>query len=149
MAGTPQFTHASLDDYRVIKANLAGEARTTGHRQFPRTTFLSFDLAHIGLTEQEARLAGHDVRLARLPVPVIPRSRVTRETQGLWKAVIDAATDRILGATLLGPDAGEVIATVQTAMFAGLPYTALRDMPLTHPTMAEGLNQLFANPTEE
>ncbi|MFE2823378.1 dihydrolipoyl dehydrogenase family protein [Streptomyces sp. NPDC059271] len=147
VAGTPQFTHASLDDYRIIKANLQGQPRSTRQRTLPRTTFLSFDLAHIGLTEAQARQAGHDILIARLPAAAIPRARVTRETHGLWKAVIDASTDRILGATLLGPDAGEVLAAVQTAMLAGLPYTALRDMPITHPTMAEGLNLLFAKPT--
>ncbi|MGQ4351095.1 dihydrolipoyl dehydrogenase family protein [Streptomyces sp. SAS_275] len=147
VAGSPQFTHASLDDYRIIKANLQGEPRSTRQRTMPRTTFLSFDLAHIGLTETEARQAGHDILTARLPVAGIPRARVTRETHGLWKAVIDAPSGRILGATLLGPDAGEVLTTVQTAMLAQLPYTALRDMPITHPTMAEGLNLLFANPT--
>lgn len=148
VAGTPQFTHASLDDYRIVKANMAGGNRTTQGRLLPRTTFLSFDLAHVGLTEDEARHAGHAVRLARLPAAAIPRSHIARETHGLWKAVVDATTDRILGASLFGLEAGEVITTVQTAMLAGLPYSALRDLPITHPTMNEGLNLLFAQLTD-
>lgn len=147
VAGTPQFTHASLDDFRILKDNLSGGTRSTKDRLIPHVTFLSFDLAHVGLTETEARRSGHDVRIARLPVAAIPRARTTGEMHGLWKAVIDADTDRILGASLLGSEAGETITTVQTAMIAGLPYTALRDMVITHPTMAEGLNLLFATLT--
>ncbi|WP_329459621.1 dihydrolipoyl dehydrogenase family protein [Streptomyces sp. NBC_01497] len=144
VAGTTQFTHASLDDYRVLKTNLAGGRRSTRDRLIPRTTFLSFDLAHVGLTEEQARARGHAVRIARLPVAAIPRARTMGETYGLWKAVIEAGTGRILGVTLLGPESGETLATVQTAMIAGLPYTALRDMVITHPTMTEGLNMLFS-----
>ncbi|MFR9794781.1 dihydrolipoyl dehydrogenase family protein [Streptomyces sp. MS06] len=148
VAGSPQFTHASLDDYRILKENLRGGSRSTRDRLIPHTTFLSFDLAHVGLTEEEARRRGHAVRIARLPVSAIPRARTTGETQGLWKAVVDAGTQRVLGASLLGPEAGETITTVQTAMLAGLPCTALRDMVITHPTMAEGLNLLFATLTD-
>ncbi|NBM15259.1 NAD(P)/FAD-dependent oxidoreductase [Streptomyces sp. GC420] len=144
VAGSPQFTHASLDDYRILKANLAGGTRSTKGRLIPHTTFLGVDLARVGLGEEEARRAGHDVLIARLPVAAIPRARTMRETAGLWKAVVDADSHKILGASLLGPEAGEVITVVQTAMLAGLPCTALRDMIITHPTMGEGLNMLFA-----
>ncbi|NEB93695.1 dihydrolipoyl dehydrogenase family protein [Streptomyces bauhiniae] len=149
VAGSPQFTHASLDDYRILKTNLAGGRRSTRDRLIPRTTFLSFDLAHVGLTEEEARAAGRQVRIARLPVAAIPRARAGRDTGGLWKAVVDAGTDRILGATLLGDSAGETITTIQLAMLADLPYTSLRDMIITHPTMTEGLNLLFATLSED
>jgi pyruvate/2-oxoglutarate dehydrogenase complex dihydrolipoamide dehydrogenase (E3) component len=143
VAGSPQFTHVSLDDYRILKANLGGGRRSTRGRLIPRTTFLSFEFARVGLTEAQAREAGHDVLVARLPVAAIPRARTARNTEGLWKAVIDADTQAILGVALVGPEAGETVTTVQTAMIAGLPYTALRDMIISHPTMTEGLNLLF------
>ncbi|MER6082994.1 FAD-dependent oxidoreductase [Streptomyces sp. NPDC001833] len=144
VAGSPQFTHVSLDDYRILKANLAGGDRSTGDRLIPYTIFLTPELARVGLTEEQARTAGHRVRIAKLPVAAIPRARTMRETAGLFKAVVDAKTDRILGVSLLGPEAGEVVTIVQTAMLADLPYTALRDMIITHPSMGEALNLLFA-----
>ncbi|MCD0484084.1 FAD-dependent oxidoreductase [Streptacidiphilus sp. ASG 303] len=143
VAGSPQFTHVSLDDYRILKQNLAGGSRSTRDRLIPYTIFLTPELARVGLTEAQAREAGHQVRVASLPVAAIPRARTMRETEGLWKAVVDARTDRILGVSLLGPEAGEAVTTVQTAMLAGLPSTALRDMIINHPTMTEGLNLLF------
>lgn len=144
VAGSPQFTHVSLDDYRILKANLAGGSRSTRDRLIPYTIFLAPELARVGLTEAQARAGGHQVRVAKLPVAAIPRARTLRETAGLFKAVVDAETDRILGVSLLGPEAGEMVTTVQTAMLADLPYTALRDMIITHPTMGEALNLLFA-----
>ena len=95
------------------------------------------------------RQAGHEVRVARLPVSAIPRARTMRQTEGMWKAVVDVTTDRILGAALLSVEAGEVITTVQMAMLAGMPYTALRDAIINHPTMTEGLNLLFASFSED
>ncbi|GAA2190946.1 dihydrolipoyl dehydrogenase family protein [Micromonospora lupini] len=145
VAGSPQFTHASLDDYRIIRANLAGERRSTAGRLIPYTVFTTPELARVGLSESDARRAGYDVEVAQLPVAAIPRARTLRQTQGMWKAVIDARTDQILGAALLGPEAGEVITSVQLAMLASMPWTALRDAVITHPTMAEGLNLLFAS----
>jgi pyruvate/2-oxoglutarate dehydrogenase complex dihydrolipoamide dehydrogenase (E3) component len=143
VAGTPQFTHASLDDYRVIKVNLAGGRATTSGRLLPYAVFTDPELARVGMTERQARDAGHRVRVARLPVAAIPRARTMRRTTGLWHAVVDAADARILGATLFGPAAGEVITTIQIAILAGLPYPALRDGIIAHPTMTEGLNMLF------
>jgi pyruvate/2-oxoglutarate dehydrogenase complex dihydrolipoamide dehydrogenase (E3) component len=84
-----------------------------------------------------------DIRVARIPVAAIPRARTLRDTRGMWKAVVDRDSDRILGATLLGPDSSEVLTVIHTAMLAGLPSTALRDAIIAHPTMAEGLNLLF------
>ncbi|MEV8047119.1 mercuric reductase [Streptomyces griseoluteus] len=143
VAGSPQFTHVSLDDYRILKENLAGGSRSTKDRLIPYTIFLTPELARVGLTEEQARAAGYDVRIAELPVTAIPRARTMRETDGLWKAVIDRPTGRILGVSLLGHEAGEALTTVQTAMLANMPYTALRDMIIAHPTMTEGLNLLF------
>jgi pyruvate/2-oxoglutarate dehydrogenase complex dihydrolipoamide dehydrogenase (E3) component len=143
VAGTPTFTHASLDDYRIIKSCFAGTPRSTRDRLIPYTTFTTPELGRVGLTERQARDAGHDVVVATLPVAEIPRARTMHDTDGLWKAVIDAGTDRILGAALFGPLAGEVITTVHQAMAAGMTYPALRDAIICHPTMSEGLNLLF------
>ncbi|MBQ0924251.1 dihydrolipoyl dehydrogenase family protein [Saccharopolyspora endophytica] len=143
VAGSPQFTHASWNDFRVLRANLAGRDAVTAGRLVPHTVFTTPELARVGLTETEARAQGHDVRVARLPVTAIPRAKTSHDSVGVWKAVVDAATDQILGAALLGNNAGEVISAVQMAMLGGLPYQQVRDAVLTHPTMGEGLNLLF------
>jgi len=144
--GGPQFTHASLDDYRILKTNVFGPGgRTTTDRLIPFSLFIEPELARVGLTEKDARARGYEIRLAKVPAAVIPRARTTGYTAGFMKAVVDAKTQRILGCTLLAAEAGEMISTVQMAMVAGLPCTALRDAVLTHPTMTEGFNNLFAN----
>jgi pyruvate/2-oxoglutarate dehydrogenase complex dihydrolipoamide dehydrogenase (E3) component len=143
-AGTPQFTHASEDDFRVIRDNLAGGSRTTRDRLIPFCLFTDPALARVGLSEVEARSRGAAVRVARLPMSAVLRTRTLGETRGFMKALVEAGTDRILGFTMFGPEAGEVMAVVQTAMLAGMPYTGLRDAILAHPTMAEGLNGLFS-----
>jgi pyruvate/2-oxoglutarate dehydrogenase complex dihydrolipoamide dehydrogenase (E3) component len=143
-AGSPQFTHVSLDDFRVIRDNLAGGNRTTRDRIVPSCIFTDPPVAHIGLTETEAKRRGVAVRVAKLPMIAVLRTRTIDETGGFMKALVEADGDRILGFTMIGAEAGEVMAVVQTAMLAGLPYTALRDSILTHPTMAEGLNALFS-----
>jgi pyruvate/2-oxoglutarate dehydrogenase complex dihydrolipoamide dehydrogenase (E3) component len=143
-AGSPQFTHVSEDDFRVIRDNLAGGNRTTRDRLIPFCLFTDPQLARVGLSEIEARRRGVAVRVARLPMGAVLRTRTTGETRGFMKALVDARTDRILGFTMFGPEAGEVMAVVQTAMLAGLPYMGLRDAILAHPTMAEGLGGLFS-----
>jgi len=143
-AGSPQFTHISLDDFRVIRDNLAGGNRSTRDRLVPYCLFTDPQLARVGLTETEAKRLGVAVRVAKLPVAAVLRTRTTGETGGFLKALIDANSNRILGFTMIGPEAGEVMAVVQMAMLAGFPYTILRDAILTHPTMAEGLNPLFS-----
>jgi pyruvate/2-oxoglutarate dehydrogenase complex dihydrolipoamide dehydrogenase (E3) component len=143
-AGSPQFTHASVDDFRVIRDNLAGGGRTTRDRLIPFCLFTDPQLARVGLNESEARRRGVAVRVTKLPMGAVLRTRTIGETRGFMKALVDARTDRILGFTMFGPEAGEVMAVVQTAMLAGMPYTGLRDAILAHPTMAEGLSDLFA-----
>jgi pyruvate/2-oxoglutarate dehydrogenase complex dihydrolipoamide dehydrogenase (E3) component len=143
--GGPQFTHASFDDYRLVKANVFDSGdRTTSGRLIPFTLFTQPELARIGVTEKQARQQGMEIRVAQLPVVTIPRAKTMSETRGFIKAVVDAKTDRILGCTILSVDAGEMISTVQMTMIADLPFTALRDAILTHPTMTEGFNSLFA-----
>lgn len=143
VAGSPQFTHASWNDFRILRANLTGRDASTAGRLVPYTVFITPELARVGMTETQARSAGHEVRIAKIPVSAIPRAKTLHDSTGTWKAVVDAATDQILGAALLGHSGGEVIATVQVAMLGGLPYQSVRDAVLTHPTMSEGLNLLF------
>ena len=137
-AGSPQFTHASLDDFRVIRDNLAGGSRSTPDRLVPYCLFTDPQLARVGLSETEAQRQGVPVRVAKLPIAAVLRARTISETRGFMKALVGADHDRILGFAMFGPEAGEVVAVVQTAMLAGMPYTGLRDAILTHPTMAEG-----------
>ncbi|MBV8652688.1 MAG: FAD-dependent oxidoreductase, partial [Alphaproteobacteria bacterium] len=148
-AGSPQFTHVSEDDFRIVWANLNGGSRSTKGRLVPYCMFTDPPLAHVGLSEGEARRQGIAYRIAKLPVGMIHRAKTTAETRGFMKALVEAAGgagrgERILGFTMFGADAGEVMAVVQTAMLAGMPYTGLRDAVLAHPTMAEGLGMLFA-----
>jgi len=144
-AGSPQFTHVSFDDFRVIRDNLAGAYRSTRDRLVPFCMFTDPPLARVGLSEAEAHRRGIGVRVAKLPMSAVLRTWTISESGGFMKALVDSHGDRILGFTILGPEAGEVVAAVQTAMLAGLPYTGLRDAILTHPTMAEGLTTLFAS----
>jgi pyruvate/2-oxoglutarate dehydrogenase complex dihydrolipoamide dehydrogenase (E3) component len=143
-AGSPQFTHVAYDDFRVVRDNLAGRSRTTRDRLIPYCMYIDPELGRVGLDEAEAKRRGIAVRVARLPMSSVLRARSIGETRGFMKALIDSRSDRILGFTMLGSGAGEVIAAVQSAMLGGLPYTGLRDAILAHPTMAEGLNVLLA-----
>jgi pyruvate/2-oxoglutarate dehydrogenase complex dihydrolipoamide dehydrogenase (E3) component len=143
-AGSPQFTHVSEDDFRIIRDNLAGGKRTTRDRLIPFCLFTDPELARVGLNETEARSRGVAVRVAKVPIAAVLRTRTTGETRGFMKALIEAQTDRIMGFTMFGAEAGEVMAVVQTAMLAGMPYTGLLDAILAHPTMAEGLGALFS-----
>jgi probable pyridine nucleotide-disulfide oxidoreductase len=148
ITGGPQFTHVSLDDYRIVKSNLNGGARTTRDRLIPYTVFLDPELGRVGLNERDARRLGHDVRVAKLPASAVPRAKTLGATRGLLKAVVERESDRILGASILTAQGGEVAAVIQMAMLGGLPASTLRDAVLAHPTMAEGLNQLFGSWTD-
>jgi pyruvate/2-oxoglutarate dehydrogenase complex dihydrolipoamide dehydrogenase (E3) component len=144
-AGSPQFTHVSFDDFRVIRANLTGGDRTKRDRLIPYCMFTDPPLARVGLSEGDAQRQAIAVRVAKLPIAAVLRSRTISETRGFMKALVEAGGDRILGFAMIGAEAGEVMAVVQTAMLAGLPYTALRDAIIAHPTMAEGLGALFSD----
>src|SRR5438445_2320488 len=150
-AGSPQFTHVSEDDFRIIRDNLAGgtrSTRSTRNRLVPYCMFTDPPLARVGLSEADARRDGVDVRVARLPISRVLRAQTTGETQGFMKALIGARHDRILGFTMIGAEAGEVVGAVQAAMLAELPYSRLRDAVLAHPTMAEGLGPLLSTVTD-
>jgi pyruvate/2-oxoglutarate dehydrogenase complex dihydrolipoamide dehydrogenase (E3) component len=144
-AGSPQFTHISVDDFRIIRDNLAGGKRSTRDRLVPYCMFTDPPLARVGLSEGEAQRQGVTARVARLPMSAVLRAQTTDEKRGFMKALVGGSDDRILGFTMIGADAGEVLAAVQTAMLANLPYPRLRDAVLAHPTMAEGLGSLFSN----
>jgi pyruvate/2-oxoglutarate dehydrogenase complex dihydrolipoamide dehydrogenase (E3) component len=143
-AGSPHFTHIAFDDYRIVQRTLRGETRTTTGRQVPYALFTDPELAHIGLRESDARRQGVAYRLAKLPMAAVLRTQTLGETEGFLKALI-GDDDRILGFTALGVNAGELLAPVQLMMSAGLPYTTLRDLIVTHPTMTEGLVYLFSS----
>ena len=145
VAGSPQFTHISVDDFRVVHANLTGGNRITTGRQVPYCLFTDPELARIGLSETEAAAQGIPYRLFKIPMESNLRARTLSETRGFLKALVEANNDRILGFTAFGVAAGEILAAVQVAMIAGLPYTALRDAVLTHPTLVESLIPLFSS----
>jgi pyruvate/2-oxoglutarate dehydrogenase complex dihydrolipoamide dehydrogenase (E3) component len=142
--GGPPFTHIAYDDFRVVKENLLGEGHASrAGRMVPYTLFTDPQLGRVGLTETEARGRGMDIRVARLPMSRVARAIEMDETRGMMKAVVDAATDRILGVAILGVEGGEIMSVLQVAMMGDLPYTAIRDGVFAHPTLAESLNNLF------
>ncbi|CAN5493844.1 mercuric reductase [soil metagenome] len=143
-AGSPNFTHIAYNDFRVVRDNLAGGNHVTTGRQVPYCMFTDPELARIGLSETEAKEQGVPYRLAKLPMLSVLRTRTLSETRGFMKALIDTESDRILGFTAFGVEAGEIMGAVQVAILGGLPYTALRDGIFTHPTMMEGLINLFS-----
>jgi pyruvate/2-oxoglutarate dehydrogenase complex dihydrolipoamide dehydrogenase (E3) component len=144
-AGSPQFTHISEDDFRIVRDNLAGGNRSTRGRLVPYCMFTDPPLAHVGLSEGEAERQGIIARVARLPMDLVLGAQATDQRRGFMKALVGESDDRILGFTMIGAGAGEVMAAVQTAMLAGLPYSSLANAALAHPTMAEGLSSLFSN----
>ena len=146
VAGGLQFTYISLDDSRIVKEDVLGDgARTTANRgTVPYSVFLDPPFSRAGMTEQEARDAGFDVKVAKLPAAAVPKAQLLQKSTGLLKAVVDAGTGRILGAHLFCEESYEMINTVKLAMDAGLPYQVLRDAVYTHPTMSEAFNDLFA-----
>jgi pyruvate/2-oxoglutarate dehydrogenase complex dihydrolipoamide dehydrogenase (E3) component len=142
--GGPAFTHISYDDFRIIRANLLEKKNaTTNNRQIPYTVFIDPQLGRVGLTETEARAQGRNIRVAKLPMTSVARALETDETRGFMKAVVDAGTNQILGAAVLGIEGGEVMSAIEIAMMGKLSYAALRDGVFAHPTLVESLNNLF------
>jgi pyruvate/2-oxoglutarate dehydrogenase complex dihydrolipoamide dehydrogenase (E3) component len=143
-AGSPQFTHIAEEDFRIIRDNLAGNARSTRDRLVPNCMFTDPPLARVGLSEGEAERRGIVARVVKLPMNSVLRAQATDERQGFMKALIAENDDRIRGFAMIGAEAGEVLAAVHTAMLAGLSYARLADAAFAHPTMAEGLSSLFS-----
>src|SRR5258708_26713231 len=142
--GGPAFTHISYDDFRIIRSNLLEKkAASTQGRQVPYTVFLDPQLGRIGLTEKDARAQGRNIRVAKLPMSHVARALEVDETRGFMKALVDAQTNEILGAAILGIEGGEIMSAIEIAIMGKLPYTALRDGTFAHPTLAESLNNLF------
>ena len=142
-AGSPYFTHVSEDDAVTILENLKGGNRTTANRLVPSCVFIDPELARVGLNESQARERGLDYRIASVPFDSTWRAWTIAERRGFMKVLIDAHSDRIIGFTAFGAEAGELMSTVQLAMLGDLPYTVLRDAMFAHPTMTEGLKALF------
>ncbi|HAU1152310.1 TPA: mercuric reductase [Legionella pneumophila] len=144
--GGAQFTHLSLDDYRLMKHNLQNPQKklSSQNRLIPYTVFLDPELARIGLTEAQARSQGRPIKIAKIPAAAIPRAKTQGETIGVLKAVIDTETDMILGVSIFCAEAGEILGVIQLAMELGVPYQKLRDMMFAHPTLVEGINLWFA-----
>lgn len=142
--GGPAFTHISYDDFRILRANLLeNKSASTKDRLVPYTLFTDPQLGRIGLTETESRQQGRNIRVAKLPMTSVARALEVDEARGFMKAVVEAETNQILGAAVLGIEGGEVMSVLETAMMGRLPYTALRDATYAHPTLAESLNNLF------
>ncbi|KUZ59019.1 FAD-dependent oxidoreductase [Burkholderia ubonensis] len=144
VAGTPMFTHASFDDYRVLKSGIEGRSMSTGNRIIPYALFIDPELGRIGLNEADAAARKINVRVAKIPMASVPRARTDGNTRGFMKALVEPDTGRLLGFTMLGTGAGDVTTAVQMAMLGGLPYMAVRDAIIAHPLISEGLNLLFA-----
>ena len=142
-AGSPYFTHVSEDDFGIIHDNLNGGHRSTMNRLVPFCVFIDPELARVGLNESQARERGIAYRVASVPIDSSWRPWTLSERRGFMKTLIDVHSDRILGFTAFGPEAGELMGTVQLAMLTGQPYTVLRDAMFAHPTMTEGLKGLF------
>ena len=145
VAGSPQFTHISVDDFRVVHDSLTGGKYVTTGRVVPFCLFTDPEFARIGLSEKEARAKGMRCRLFKVPMEAVLRALTLSETRGFLKALVEVDSDRILGFTAFGVGAAEIMTAVQIAMNAGLPYTTLRDTILTHPTLVEGLTPLFSS----
>jgi len=142
--GGPGFTHISYDDFRIVRANLLEKkVASIANRLVPYALFIDPQLGRVGLTETEARAQGRNIRVAKLPMTSVARALEVDETRGVMKAVVDSATNQILGAAILGIEGGEVMSALEIAMMGKLPYTALRDGVFAHPTLAESLNNLF------
>ena len=146
VVGGLQFTYLSLDDFRIVRDDVLGDgARTTANRgTVPYSVFLDPPFSRAGMTEREARAAGLNVKVAKLPAAAIPKAQLLQKPTGLLKAVIDADTDLVLGVHLFCEESYEMVNTAKLAMDAGLPYQVLRDAVYTHPTMSEAFNDLFA-----
>jgi pyruvate/2-oxoglutarate dehydrogenase complex dihydrolipoamide dehydrogenase (E3) component len=145
VAGSPHFTHISEDDFRVVRDNMLGGNHVTTGRQVPFCLFTDPEFARIGMSETEAKAKGIAYRLFKIPMMAVLRARSLMETRGFLKCLVERDSDNILGFAAFGVGAGEIMACVQIAMLGGMPYTALREAVLAHPTIPEGLISLFSS----
>jgi pyruvate/2-oxoglutarate dehydrogenase complex dihydrolipoamide dehydrogenase (E3) component len=144
--GGPAFTHISYDDFRILRSNLLqGKNVTTDGRMLPYTVFIDPQLGRIGITEKEARAKGLEIRVAKMPMTYVARAKEFGETRGLMKVIVDAQSDQILGAAILGTEGGEIAAMLQLAMMGHIAYPALQEGIFAHPTLSESLNVIFGH----
>jgi pyruvate/2-oxoglutarate dehydrogenase complex dihydrolipoamide dehydrogenase (E3) component len=143
--GGPAFTHIAYNDHLVLLKNLVDKKEASiKDRPVPYCMFTDPQLGRIGLTEKEAREKGLQIKVACLSMEKVARAIETGHTQGFMKAIVDASTDKILGAAILGEEGGEVMSVIQMAMLGGFTATQLREMIFAHPLYTESLNNLFA-----
>jgi len=144
--GGPAFTHISYDDFRILRTNLLHNGNATiANRLVPYTVFIDPQLGRVGLSEEEAHAQGRNIRVAKMPMNYVARALEVDETRGFMKAIVDATTGQILGATVLGIEGGEIMSQLQLAMMGKLSYAVLQDAVFAHPTLAESLNNLFGH----
>jgi len=144
--GGPAFTHISYDDFRIIRSNVIEKKNVTiDGRMVPYVLFTDPQLGHVGLNEAEARKLGRKIRVAKMPMNYVARALEMDESRGFMKAIVDAETEQILGATVLGIEGGELMAVFEMAMMGKVPYTALREGIFAHPTLTESVNHLFGS----
>jgi pyruvate/2-oxoglutarate dehydrogenase complex dihydrolipoamide dehydrogenase (E3) component len=142
--GGPAFTHISYDDFRILRDRWVHKADARlGDRMVPNTVFIDPQLAQVGLNETEARKRGLDIRVAKMGMDSVARALEVSESRGFMKVIVDAKSNQILGCTVLGIEGGEIMAMLQIAMMGKLPYTVLKEAIFAHPTLAEGLNNIF------
>ena len=146
--GGPAFTHISYNDFQIIFGNLVeGKNLSTDNRIVPYSVFTDPQLGGIGMTEKEARTKGYKLKIGKMPMSYVARAIERDETAGLMKIVVDASNDRILGASILAPEGGELVQMLSALMLAGLPYTLLKGAIYIHPTLAEGFFGLMESVT--
>jgi pyruvate/2-oxoglutarate dehydrogenase complex dihydrolipoamide dehydrogenase (E3) component len=144
--GGPAFTHISYDDFRILRDNLLhGKHATIEGRMVPYTVFIDPQLGRIGITEKEARQQNKKIRIAKMPMTYVARAKEFGETRGLMKVIVDAQSEQILGAAILGMEGGEMAAMVQLAMMGNIAYPALQEGIFAHPTLSEFLNVIFGH----
>jgi len=142
----PAFTHISYDDFRILRTNLLEKGTaTTTNRFVPYTVFIDPQLGRVGLSESEARTQGKKFRVAKMPMNYVARALEVDETRGFMKVIVEAASEQILGAAILGIEGGEIMSMLQLAMMGHLPFSTLREATFAHPTLAESLNNLFTH----
>lgn len=142
--GPPAFTHISYNDFQIIDANLTqGKNLSIENRIVPYCVFTDPQLGGVGMTEKEARAAGRKLKIGKIPMTYVARAIERDETAGLMKVIVDATNDRVLGASILGSEGGELVHVLYTLMLGDLPYTVLKGAVYIHPTLAEGFFALL------
>ena len=142
--GGPAFTHISYNDFQIVYANLVeGRSLTTENRLVPYCVFTDPQLGGVGMTEKEARAKGYKLKTGKCPMTYVARAIERGETAGLMKIVVDASNDRVLGASILASEGGELVQILGAVMLANQPYTLLKGAVYIHPTLAEGFFALM------